>query len=315
MTVRKNDVIHSSNPKSGWKRLVRWLSTLQNLEFEIDAVRIEIAAIEKNGQEVANKQPVINECRELLSKIEDAYNRTFPRELFIWETLFLIHQKILLVAPIEELSAKWSVLKKRLKQLEEIQKKTVYGWSNEVASDIDKWTKEKNEDNLQLRYQIKELRKSLDDHVILQVWTGMRLRRHSVFFVVAASILTAILIVGICWPLVFCSADCANKDRPPSALLMSVAGLLGAMVSTLTDGKPPGVTQHPPLVNVSMVRPLIGAIAGLFIYFVHPLIRIDFNYFVLLAVAIAFGFSERAFYKFLKKLAGDTEKNIGQVIN
>ncbi len=312
MADKKNDAILSGVPQSRRKPRMRWLSNFQNFEFEIDAVRIEISELEKNGHEITDKKEIIKNCRELLSKIECAYNRRFPRELFIWETLFLIHQKILLIAPIDELSSKWRTLKKRLNQLKE--KKAVGGWNDKVISSISEkmgeqrveQRKEKSEIDSRLRYELKELRKHLDDQVILQIWAGMKLRRHCIFFVIAASLVIALMIF----------LYCIIEGTQHNVVLVSGAGLLGALLSTLTHGKPLGITRAPPLVSVSMVRPAIGAIAGLFVFFAEPLLAPNVvKYPTLYAVAFVFGFSERAFYRFLKNMAGETEKNIADVMS
>ena len=100
----------------------RWFLNLQNFEFEIQAVRSELARLDglyPKGKGHSYQRGVLKECRKLIGEIDRAFDRFIPRELFIWETLFLVQQRTWLIVPFSELPAKWATLKKRLKALPE----------------------------------------------------------------------------------------------------------------------------------------------------------------------------------------------------
>lgn len=91
---------------------------------------------------------------------------------------------------------------------------------------------------------------------------------------------------------------------------MVISGYIGGLLSALSAIRSEGANGGPPLATVQLARPVIGGIAGLFIYFVESFF-VEVKYPILYAVAIAFGFTERAFVGSLSRLAGSAESQIG----
>ena len=164
-----------------------------------------------------------------------------------------------------------------------------------------------------LRGELRELRKLLDDRVILALWRTIELRRRGVVCSILAIFLLLVLMVllasGICF-LAGCE-DCTNvcKDgtsRAYSPFAMAIAGALGATLSTLMATRVDGKQVSPLLSNVWTVRPVIGAITGVFLFFVTNPMGIAIPYPGMYAISIAFGFTERAFVSALNQTAGQT---------
>ena len=301
-----------------WRR--RWVLPLQNFAFEIDAVRSELDQLEKEKSLDDEKEEILKKCRTLLAKTESAFGRYFPRELFIWQMLFRIHQNIVLIAPRRELSAKCFVLRKRLDRFGRIENdagkdRPPPGWKKweelvtKAKERLDAPEKQ-GQDDMKWRNDLKAVCAFLDDQIILQLWKSSSLRRQSKIFVIFAILLSGLLVAHISFDL--WASDCAKctvSGRPHSPIFMIIAGTLGAFVSMLMSSSI-DPKRGAPLANVSIVRPTIGGIAGLFLYMATEIDVITVKFPALYAGAIAFGFSERAFSAALSKLAGETEKSI-----
>ena len=301
----------------------RWFLNLQNFEFEIQAVRAELARLNelypddtKNDNKHSYQRRVLADCGELTTKIECAFNRFLPRELFIWQTLLLVQQRILLIVPFPELSAKWATLSKRLDDLPE-KERGKYGnkdFIEDIRTRLAKGAPLVEGADQGLRSDMVEVKRYLDDKVALEFWVAFRLRRYSVMFLVLAIVLVAYLAADIC----ILRLDCLSREwlecsDPYSIAAMIAAGSLGALISALSSGLRTESLGNPPLVQAFLVRPVIGGIAGMFVYLVAQTGAIDVPYPGMYLVAIAFGFSERAFYGVLGRVAGSTESRVAQL--
>ena len=301
-----------------WRR--RWVLPLQNFAFEIDAVRSELDELEKEESLDDEKKEILNKCRTLLEKTESAFEHYFPRELFIWQMLFRIHQDIFLIAPRRELPSRCFVLRKRLDRLGQHEKnasrdRQALGWEKwkelvrEAEENLEA-SKDRKQHDMKWRSNLKAACRFLDDQIILELWKSSRLRRQSRIFIIFAVLLSGLLVAHISFDLwAEDCADCIASERPHSPILMFIAGTLGAFVSMLMSSSI-GPERGAPLANVSIVRPILGGVAGLFLYLTSEIDVIRVNFPALYAGAVAFGFSERAFSATLTKLAGETEKNI-----
>lgn len=284
---------------------------LQNFQFEIEAVRSELDQITEISR--PDQQKILEKCYGLLSQTDTAFCRWPPRELFVWQMLFRIRQNILLIAPVHELSAKCFVLKKRLRRLgTDTDCKITDGarW-RKLVEEVERYLAGRqgpNQDEMKLRSNLKEVCAFLDEQVILQLWTSIKLRRHSTLFVLVAIVLMGLLIAHLYDPSIGQIADdCGKLQHSP--ILMVAAGTLGALVSMLVRD-PADPKRGAPLADVSIVRPVIGGISGLFLFMAPQTELIQIKYPTFYAVAIAFGFTERVFFGAIRKLAGDTEKHI-----
>jgi hypothetical protein len=161
-----------------------------------------------------------------------------------------------------------------------------------------------------VRETIRQIKFSLDDNVVAKLWNGMVLQRQ-IYILGAIALMslvaTVLVILGETCRLPClsgCSCEVATPQRHgvPAAVL---AGLLGGALSTIAQPMPSSL----PLVRVALIRPLIGAIAGLFLFLVSGHAEVlKFGYPYLYAAAIAIGFSERAF----AALMGVTAEGIGK---
>ena len=305
------------------KKKYRWFLNLQNFEFEIQSVRSELARLEglysedKEGdKDRSYERGVLKECRKLIKKIKLARDHYFPRELFIWETLFLVQQRIWLIVPFSELPAKWATLSKRLKDLPEKEGEQYKNkeFIEDITTRLAKGAPLFEGANCALRSELIEVRRYLDDKVALELWVAFRLRRYSVMFLILAVVLVAYLVADICILRLEClTQKWSECSDPYSIVAMIVAGSLGALISALSSGLRRESLGNPPLVQAFLVRPVIGGVAGVFVYLVAQTGTIDIPYPGMYLVAIAFGFSERAFYGVLGRVAGSTESRVARL--
>ena len=290
----------------------RWFSTLQNYQFEIAAVRSEIAQIEKGFELSSDKKGILAECKNLLEKIDSSFGRWFPRELFVWQSLFLIRQYLLLIVPYGQLLANWRTMEKRLSQLE---KEVAGRWREKSFHTAMAGRIEKNdeENDPSLRGELREIREFLDDRIVLEIWSSIKLRRYSVVFLFAAIGLGAMLISFVGFSELSCAyMDCIQSHSP---IAMTLAGSLGGFLSGLLAARSTDAVRTPVLANLTMVRPVIGGIAGLFLYFIAAVGVVEVAHPALYGAAIAFGFTERPFFKALQNVADVAETRIGRIMH
>ena len=315
----------------------RWFASRQNMEFEIDLVRVELNLVSRNflsdpedsmssgtdkepRSQDKNKRLVLEECQKLLELTEKAFCCWFPREVIVWQNLGLIRQNLLLIVHPNELSAKWESIRSRLSKLSSDDQanssKLSYWQSNKFATWVDGKLKDRThaEDD-ELRIKLKEARKCLDDRLVAQLWTGISLRRYGVFFITSSFLLSASLIGLISYEF-FCGCRIPWCGITTLTLIgVFISGTLGALLSTLISRSQNDQSSTPPFANLLFVRPIIGGIAGLFLFFLAAGGYLDVKPPVLYAVAIAFGFSERALYNALARLTGNVDKNISRMLD
>ena len=313
----------SSHGESG-QRKPRWFLNLQNFEFEIQAVRSEISRIKKlyledetDKKKYSYQRGILAECEKLIGSIEGALERLFPRELFIWQALFLVRQRILLIVPFSELPAQWETLKGRLQRLPK-NKRGQYGkkkFIDSVSACLNADPPPSEDAEREVRANLIEVRKFLDDKVALELWIAFRLRRYSVMFLSLGTVLVAYLVADICILRLEClSQKWSDCSDPYSVVAMVAAGSLGALISALSSGLRGERPGNPPLVHAFLIRPVIGGIAGLFLYLVAQTEVLSIPYPAMYVVAIAFGFSERAFYRVLGRVAESTEGRVAKLL-
>ena len=173
-----------------------------------------------------------------------------------------------MVIPFSKLGAKWITLEKRVSKIGE---KEAGRWGDkkfreEVGKKLAEKAPERVEESDKLREELQEMRKFLDDRIILELWSGLRLRRYGTLFIILAVLLSGFLIALVCYPEFGCLFyDCvaAGKGvKKHSIIGMVVAGALGALVSALANAAGSGDESAPPLADVSLVRDDLMLIAG-----------------------------------------------------
>ncbi len=279
--------------------LVRWSSNLQNLRFELESARREIESLVKAG--VPDKrdkrgQAILCRCEKHLADAEWAFGKCLPRELFVWQMLFLIRQDLLLIVPAEELGAKWHSLERRLEQ-----KATDTGccqWKklrDEITQRLESPEQCSGEQGYDLRHKMVHVRKWLDDFAVRDLWQNLQIRRYTFSFMVLGLVLTgALLAVVMVSPASEMNDGAGGSGWNHSAVSTMIAGAFGAILSALAPGKQFVATGVPLLTVVSAVRPVIGAAAGLFLYLLFDaglLSRDKIDGAALPVLAVGFGFS------------------------
>lgn len=313
-------------------RSPRWFLTRQNLAYEIEAAELEIARIEAAVEPSDEKRKAFERSRAELERVVKAFHRTFPRELFIWESLFHIHQDLLLVVPVEELRAEWDVVQTRIsaatketdgefpwkkRRLDNIEKElddlldNIGPMSSAPSDDTDS-RREAESRIREIRSRIREIRKHLDDQDLIRIWRSLQARRFIRIFALLVSLFGALLIVFVCVPEIDClTGQCTLESKHHSVFGVIAAGILGASLSALADLRRP-VRVGVPLFDWQLGRPVVGGAAGLFLYLVSEAGIIVLDYPVLYLAAMGFAFSERALFRALRGMADRMESDIGR---
>ncbi len=233
----------------------------------------------------------------------------FPRELFIWQSLMLIQQNMLLILPCRQLRAKWRTLSGRLAHLgDEAAYASLKRRLDDIAKELGECERCSEADDRALRHEMVEFRKSLDDRLVLDLWRTVSIRRYGIIFSLSAFACIALLIV------LFACSECSNSSNEhwQRPIAMVVAGFLGGLLSGIATMRYGEQGVRPPLASVEVVRPVIGGIAGLFLFLIAEAQVLNIADPGLFALAIAFGFTELAFYRTLYRIASNVEDRLGK---
>jgi hypothetical protein len=172
-------------------------------------------------------------------------------------------------------------------------------------------------DEMIARHLIKQVKFLIDDKVVAEYLAAIVLQRKTYLLCIIAVMLLvgsfiAYAVENSCASSLRSIVNCATTDghRLFSTVL---AGALGAALSTLIS--PFTGTSSVPLVRVALVRPVVGAIAGLLLFFVAGHAHVaKFQYPLLYATAILLGFSERAFTKALGTTADKISNEMSRAL-
>ena len=291
----------------------RWFASMQNLAFEIEAARSDVLRITDLEGLPADAKEVVDRCGKLLRLVAEAFNRRSPRELFIWESLFQIRQDLLLVLPPEELLAKWEVVQTEITATQEKCNKFPWKkkWRDAITNQLTS-SAGSAESERQIRSRIREIRKYLDDRVVLQLWRSIVVRRFGLLFALLAVAFGVLLAIAICAPGCLLG-HCLPDNKSYTLFGVIVAGTLGSTLSALANIGHPGHQDGVPLLYVlQLVRPVVGAASGLFFYLVLQTKIIAMDGIEVYIFAIAFGFSELALFRVLQNLTGKIEADMGR---
>jgi uncharacterized membrane protein YeaQ/YmgE (transglycosylase-associated protein family) len=158
-------------------------------------------------------------------------------------------------------------------------------------------------DEMIARNLIKQVKFLTDDKVIAEYLAAMVLQRKTYLLCTIAVMLLvgsfiAYAVENSCASSLRNIVNCATTSDRHTLLSTVLAGALGAALSTIIS--PFTGASSVPLVRVALVRPVVGAIAGLLLFFAAGHAQVaKFQYPLLYATAILVGFSERAFTKAL----------------
>lgn len=171
-------------------------------------------------------------------------------------------------------------------------------------------------DEMTVRHLIRQVKFLIDDKVVAEYLNAMVLQRKTYFLGIIAVILlissfSAFAIENNCALSLREIVRCP-KNVDGHTLFSTVSmGALGAALSTIISPS----TSSVPLVRVALVRPVVGAIAGLLLFIAGYAHVAKFQYPLLYATAFLVGFSERAFTKALgkrvKKISNEMSRALG----
>ena len=300
---------------------LRWFAPRQNLQFEIEAARAELEWLRsapkgsKSSEVSIRGDAAIERCSEFLREAKRAFRVPFPRELIVWQHLFLIRQDILFAVPFDQLPARWETINRRLKSLD--RNVSNYWGTDEFAEWASGRLKASGGElggyDAELRSKLREARKSVDDRVTAQLWKTISMRRR-VATVSLGVVLTSAALIALlqCFPCIAC--------WPPDGLAFSLitmflAGGLGAQLSTLFVRRENSRPFEIPLLNLAFVRPIIGGVAGLLLALLLSsdlVIVKNASLWGYHGLAIAFGFSEHAIYGTLSSIARRAEASVAE---
>jgi hypothetical protein len=322
-----------------WPRYCRWRLADQDVIADIESIRRDFEIIkeldgEKYGRVIQLCEAALDDCASEL-KLFWWINR-----LFIRQTLSQVQQQLILIVPLATLDGLWLALKKRLDTISE-NEKIKYFLTDTAA--IDRFFAPKADNNAQpentvgdpdephVRGKMRAIRKYLDEKLLAELWAAYSLQRTTKFFV----FLLLPIVAAIFFLLHVQHSGCLSEKIAGGwsiihVVTTSVFGALGSLISAVVQPDPgkrvvqpdPGKREEEglPLTRFSYMRPILGGVSGLFLFllFGADLLHIpELPFLGVYALAVAFGFSERALISVLSAMANrtglDIGKNLGQI--
>jgi hypothetical protein len=307
-----------------WWRVIR--ANDQNITADIELARVELSNLE-HCQRSTEEQAILRVCIQMFTQCKESQRRIFSNRIFVRQTLFLILQNIILIAPTQNLQAIWITIKQRLETIE-ASDAAEYKRSNTIRQ-IDEYIKQLarskgvkltgDESRLKeknIREILKQIKSFLDEKVVTELWSAIVLQRQTYVLGLVALLALVGTLASICLENCELSAlfSCTFKRPTHGALPATMAGILGGALSTiLTPITSSGSSI--PLVRVAFIRPLVGGAAGLFLFLVSGYAdALKFGYPHLYAAAIAIGFSERLFANALGSTANQIAAGVSRAL-
>jgi len=299
-------------PRWQWWKVIR--ATDQNVTADIELARIAILSLSCNTHGNC-EQALLASCREMLNQCIASQRRLFGNRIFVRQTLFLILQNLILIIPKEKLPAAWLSIRQRLATIDDSE--IIEYKRSKAIDEIDGFMKRLSDakelagaskigakDKI-VREKMKEIKSFLDEKVMGELWSSTVLQRQT-------------YILG---GLIFCSLSATllaiwydtHHSTTPGIFQTTVAGLLGGAISTVSQ--PSARDSSLPLVRFALIRPLIGAVSGLFLFLISghtDVAKLAYPY--TYAMAIAFGFSERAFSTALGSAANAISTDVSKAL-
>jgi hypothetical protein len=313
---------------------VRWSPVRQNIEFELQSadadlaiLQASLAHIHSESELTSEPQRVLTECEKLVAEARVASQAAILQEVLIYQLLLEMRQKLLLIQMIDQVEAKWFSIRRRLAEAggggrahadDERARKRIDAFFERTKSP----RKGGGEAGLaaeepHIRQLIKEFKIIVDNRVIDECWRAVTIRRYTYAY---STLILALIAFAIVWAgfemgqgagFVWLPAT----DKMPAAhgvLLCAIFGFIGGCISTLAALEAPRASG-PPLAQISVARPVIGAAAGFALWAVTALTPPTFFHigYPALYAAMALGFSERLFLGGLRRVAARAEAAIG----
>ena len=292
-------------PKFWFWRRIR--TSDQDLAADIETVRGLINGISSTSVRTSD-QSTLSKLREMQDKYRvclQSFNTPFVNVVMIRQNISGIRQDAASLYDRESLAGEWLSLKPRLQQPPDD-----HAEYDLAAQEVDKFFDRRNGgdacDEKYVREVIAKVRSYVDRLVIAEIAKSVIWKRQ---------IYT--LTFAICLPLVaaFCYLFLSQTKEEHALATTVVAGAIGSTLSAIAAPSPGGGEDRGyPLAQFYLVRPVIGAIAGLFLFlaFKNASSIADVKFPYLYAAAIALGFAEQRFILALGELSKKISEQAGR---
>ena len=268
-----------------------------NLSSEIYSMQMQLCRLALGDLE-NEKKLILRDCYRLLKLCAKAMRNPFRSALFKYQTLQTISQELILVDTDASLHSSWTTVQKRTLALDAREQDIV---GKLPAFSVAKSYFEPADPSangtpipINVRVALRDLKKYLDEKIALQVWKSTSMKWRSNIHMS----MTAILSVAVGFHLTeipMSGAQSVDLSREP--LWLMAVGALGATISSIARPSPPEI---PLSTKNSLLRPVLGAIAGLFFYLIAESGGLrPTNPVILYLFALAFGFSDEILVKLL----------------
>lgn len=297
----------------------------QDVIADINQLRLELDLLSENPS-VKEKVTI---CRQALDCCELDHRRLFKSRIVVRQGVFAITGQVLLVTPVHDLEGAWIGIKQRFEKIDKSEARFFADTIRRIDEFFEKIKKKSGDDNgehgscdtddkaeQEIRSLIKAVRLFFDKKIIAELWAGLDMVRHITSFCILALIIAGAAVFAI-YNENGSTLMGIDIDTKHTVITTVLFGMLGAIISTLTKPRRTGDGGSIPLVRISPLRPILGGLAGLFLYMVATSGVVSLRslpYLSLYAAAMAFGFSERALIRVLSAAAGRIESGAGRAI-
>ena len=299
---------------------------IKNLTADIEFARVELS-LAANAANTPDEIKVSRLCKSMLQKCFDNNRQVFKNTIFVRQTLFQIMQQLIIFTPRENLKPIWLALKQRLEAAGKADRD--YFMKTGTVARIERFLKSDTQNaevEAEIRRLIKRVRSFLDELTMIELWKVYSLQVTNKVCVAFGCALIILIPLAYIFengcsseiPWYFQFSGCVRPENH-GIVLTCLCGAVGGAISMLFPSSSGSNDRALQLVQISVVRPILGGLAGLFLFFVADPGLVTLKYPSLYAMAIAIGFSERAFVRMLSsnadRLGNSLTRAIGQLGN
>jgi len=282
------------------------IADLETIRREVQFLRVMKAKVSE--AHIQEWEKAIEDCAKEVRKYFFLTNR-----IFIRQTLAQIQQELILVTARDNLDGIWIALKRKLESIDEDGKQTsAVRKLVQEAEDFFESKEHPEELETSVRRHLRAIRKFIDDGLLLDLASAYSLKRSAEMLVVYLLVIgTAILVF------LFNSTPSPIEKTmhwsPSQVIGLALFGALGGTISAIvrpTPGKDSGGLNL--LTRFSFMRVVLGSVSGLllFLLFSSGIVQVQLPYLGVCALAMAFGFSERALIGALSTTASRIDMEI-----
>lgn len=301
----------------------------QDIVADIESIGREYDSLKASGKKATDHiEKEIQEAESAINACVVELKRTFfVNRIFIRQTLSRVQVRLILITPRENLDSVWIALRKKWDSIDEDSRR--HKTNNYIIQEIDKFFKspakgkssEPAASLLRIRSHMQAIRKYVDDRILADLWSSYSLQRTATLF--------SWILFGLMGAIVYALLDERAPASGSKAISLCIADLIemllfGALGGTISAIMRPVPGTHQKrssllLTKFSYMRPLLGAVSGLFLFllFASQVVNLpSLHYLGVYALAMVVGFSERALISMLSSAANrlnlDISRSIGQ---